>query len=222
MKKFILILTCLLSLFSRAAVAVDPVSLPFTYSGITFNHAFTFVNSGVTHVCYFKNPTFFSMYAYPTPYYPVESDAMYTPDGSSCGGTYLAHNARLIPFVTNPPYCAGCGIVMSCPLNQNTWSSFDMSIPSWWPTSGTNICGTTYYPNDNLYPTNNPSAQLTVNLSPSAGGDVTSSPSGISCGTSCQADFDLNESVQLTAYPSTGWVFRGKSAYRQSSYIHDE
>ncbi len=154
MKKIIMILTCILSLFSRAAFAIDPVSLPFTYSGITFNQAFAFTGPSGVHVCYFKNPTH-SLIEYPNLYYGVESDAMYSPDGS-CGGTYLSHNTRLITFVTNPPYCAECGIIMSCPLSQNTWSSSNMSAPDWWPTTGTNICGILYYPGNNLYPANNP------------------------------------------------------------------
>src|SRR5262245_14411729 len=51
--------------------------------------------------------------------------------------------------------------------------------------------------------------QLTVNKS--GNGTVTSSPSGISCGTTCQADFPINSIVTLTAAPAAGSTFTGWS-----------
>jgi hypothetical protein len=36
---------------------------------------------------------------------------------------------------------------------------------------------------------------------------VVSSPAGIICGSECQADFELNETVTLTASPASGWAF---------------
>lgn len=168
MKRIILLLTCLLSL-SHLALAVAPVSLPYTYQGITFNHAFTYANSAGTHTCYFKNPTHSSI-QYPAPYYGVESDAMYSPD-DSCGGTYLAHNTRLIFFVTDPPYCSTCGIVISCSLTHNTWSSFNMAVPSWWSAGGTSICGVSYYLNDSLYPPGDPDTPFVFPLQTTCDGN---------------------------------------------------
>lgn len=50
------------------------------------------------------------------------------------------------------------------------------------------------------------SFQLDVTVSGS--GRVTSTPAGIDCGSSCTANFSSNQSVSLSATPSTGWTFR--------------
>jgi hypothetical protein len=42
-------------------------------------------------------------------------------------------------------------------------------------------------------------------------GTVTSSPAGISCGTTCSATFSSGQSVTLTATPAAGWRFQGWS-----------
>jgi len=52
---------------------------------------------------------------------------------------------------------------------------------------------------------------LTVNKAGTGAGTVTSSPSGISCGTDCTELYDYNTSVTLTASPSTGSDFAGWS-----------
>lgn len=50
---------------------------------------------------------------------------------------------------------------------------------------------------------------LTVSRSGSGSGTITSSPSGISCGSTCQAPFASGSSVSLTAAPDPGSVFSG-------------
>jgi len=50
---------------------------------------------------------------------------------------------------------------------------------------------------------------LTVSSSGSAGGTVTSSPSGINCGSTCSASFASGTQVTLTATPASGWGFSG-------------
>ncbi len=40
------------------------------------------------------------------------------------------------------------------------------------------------------------------------GGTVTSSPSGVSCPTTCSAAFDLGTEVTLTETPTSGWIFK--------------
>ena len=51
--------------------------------------------------------------------------------------------------------------------------------------------------------------QLTVTTAGSGTGTVTSAPSGISCGTTCAANFPSGSSVTLTAAPTTGFTFTG-------------
>jgi hypothetical protein len=52
---------------------------------------------------------------------------------------------------------------------------------------------------------------LTANKTGSGSGTVTSSPSGINCGSTCSTTFDGNTVVTLTATPSQGSVFTGWS-----------
>lgn len=56
---------------------------------------------------------------------------------------------------------------------------------------------------------NNPQRTLTVGKNITAGGTVTSSPSGINCGSTCSRVFANNTSVTLTATPATGYTFTG-------------
>lgn len=55
------------------------------------------------------------------------------------------------------------------------------------------------------------SETLSVYVSGTAWGTVTSSPSGISCGSSCTHDFAYGTSVTLTANPATGYALTGWS-----------
>jgi hypothetical protein len=53
------------------------------------------------------------------------------------------------------------------------------------------------------------SSPLSVSLIGSPGGAVTSSPSGINCGSTCSANFSPGAQVTLTASPATSWGFFG-------------
>jgi carboxypeptidase T len=53
--------------------------------------------------------------------------------------------------------------------------------------------------------------QLTVNLSGSGSGMITSSPAGIDCGSTCSTTFNYNTSVILSASPAVGSTFAGWS-----------
>ena len=53
--------------------------------------------------------------------------------------------------------------------------------------------------------------QLTVTTSGTGGGSITSSPSGISCGTTCAASFSAGTVVTLTAAPASNATFGGWS-----------
>ncbi|MES2946425.1 MAG: hypothetical protein V4772_26455 [Pseudomonadota bacterium] len=48
----------------------------------------------------------------------------------------------------------------------------------------------------------------TLSVSVAGNGSVSSQPAGISCGTSCTADFAADRSITLTASPATGQVFK--------------
>ncbi|WP_417908499.1 M6 family metalloprotease domain-containing protein [Candidatus Electronema sp. PJ] len=52
---------------------------------------------------------------------------------------------------------------------------------------------------------------FTLSVSKSGNGTVSSTPSGISCGATCSADFTSSTSVTLSAAPDTGWTFSGWS-----------
>ncbi len=53
--------------------------------------------------------------------------------------------------------------------------------------------------------------QFTLAVTKSGNGTVTSAPAGIVCGSDCEADFDEDEQVTLTAAADTGWKFVGWS-----------
>jgi len=53
--------------------------------------------------------------------------------------------------------------------------------------------------------------QLTVTTAGSGTGTVTSAPAGISCGSTCSANFPSGSAVSLTATPDAGFVFTGWS-----------
>src|SRR3989338_4135291 len=48
---------------------------------------------------------------------------------------------------------------------------------------------------------------LTVAISPAGGGSVISTPAGISCPTTCTANFNSGTVVALTATPASGYTF---------------
>jgi uncharacterized repeat protein (TIGR02543 family) len=50
-----------------------------------------------------------------------------------------------------------------------------------------------------------------LNVSKSGNGTVTSSPSGINCGSTCSASYTSGTSVTLTAAPASGYTFSGWS-----------
>jgi hypothetical protein len=84
------------------------------------------------------------------------------------------------------------------------------------PTAKSIIDNNTYtsvnYTMDNSTPTNiDTTYKLTVELTGSGNGTVTSSPAGINCGMECSNMFDLGVVVTLTATPGLGNAFRGWS-----------
>ncbi|WP_296807961.1 hypothetical protein [Thiocapsa sp.] len=64
------------------------------------------------------------------------------------------------------------------------------------------------------------SGRLTVVQTGTGRGTVTSSPSGIDCGNTCEAEFDLGSEISLTAVAAPGSVFTGWSGDASCPYLH--
>ncbi|EGV20047.1 hypothetical protein [Thiocapsa marina] len=62
--------------------------------------------------------------------------------------------------------------------------------------------------------------RLGVSQTGTGGGTITSSPPGIDCGSSCEADFALGSEVLLQAFPAPGSVLIGWSGDPSCPYIH--
>ncbi len=77
--------------------------------------------------------------------------------------------------------------------------------------SGTGTCTVSITGNTTVTATFNRAFTLTVTKAGSGDGTVTSSPSGINCGSTCSASFDSGASVTLTASASSGSTFKGWS-----------
>ncbi len=78
--------------------------------------------------------------------------------------------------------------------------------------SGTGPCAATLTANTSVTAIFNVSSvQLTVQSAGLGAGTITSSPTGINCGTTCSAGFNSGTAVTLTATPATGSTFSGWS-----------
>jgi Divergent InlB B-repeat domain len=102
----------------------------------------------------------------------------------------------------SPGFCFGCG-------SQNYLTQFYAGKDSWAeadPVSVT-VGATTSGIDAQMISVNT----LAVSLAGTGSGTVTSSPAGISCGSSCSHAFTMGSSVVLTAVPSAGSSFAGWS-----------
>jgi hypothetical protein len=121
----------------------------------------------------------------------------------------------------------GCGVVFELTPTTNGWSetvlysfcSQSNCADGNYPSAGLimdgsgNLYGTTIYGGNNwgvvfelTLPSNN---TLSVFVVGSPGGRVTSSPSGINCGSTCSASFAAGTQVTLTASPAIAWGLAG-------------
>jgi uncharacterized repeat protein (TIGR03803 family) len=80
--------------------------------------------------------------------------------------------------------------------------------------SAGNLYGTTAYGGNSnnggvVFALGVANATLSLSLNGSAGGKVTSSPSGIDCGSTCSASFNAGTQVTLTASPAAAWSLAG-------------
>jgi phospholipase C len=77
--------------------------------------------------------------------------------------------------------------------------------------SGTSVCTLSLTQNTSVTANFSASPVLTVSLSGTGTGSVTSNPSGINCGQTCQANFNSGTSVTLTATADANSTFAGWS-----------
>jgi len=111
--------------------------------------------------------------------------------GTTCGGTFAKGTA--VTLTATP----SSGSIFS------GWSG---------ACSGTGTCAVTVEASASVTATFNlPPVQLTVQNAGTGTGTVTSSPTGINCGTTCSASIAYGESVTLTAAAATGSTFAGWS-----------
>uniref|UniRef100_A0A831U6Y1 Choice-of-anchor D domain-containing protein n=1 Tax=Geobacter metallireducens TaxID=28232 RepID=A0A831U6Y1_GEOME len=109
--------------------------------------------------------------------------------GDGCSGATLAPSQSCTVQAVFSPSALGLqSAVLSISSNDPTTPSLDIAL------TGTG-----------LYPT------LTVAKGDTGAGTVTSSPAGISCGTTCSGSFATGSTVTLTASPEAGSAFTGWS-----------
>ncbi len=146
--------------------------------------------------------------------------------GSSSSYYYLSLSKNLATggTVTSSPSGISCGT--SCTTNSASYLSgtevaLTASAASGYSFSSWSSC--TAYGGDICYITMNSAKNVTANFTaytsgtyaltvsknPTAGGTVTSSPSGISCGSTCSYSYTSGTTVYLTATALSGYTFSG-------------
>lgn len=122
--------------------------------------------------------------------------------------------------VTSSPLGIDCGATCSASFDQGSAVTLTAApasgsrFGSWsgcTATSMPNVCQVTLDTSKAVTANFIATPTLKVTRTGTGGGFVTSSPAGISCGTSCAASFDLNTKVTLTATPVAGSRFVGWS-----------
>jgi phospholipase C len=120
-----------------------------------------------------------------------------SPAGISCGSTCTAN------------FASGTAVTLTAtPDSNSTFSGWSGAC------TGTAKCTLTITANTSVTATfaaTPPPVQVTVQLAGSGSGTVTSSPSGINCGSTCSASFANGTAITLTANAATGSTFSGWS-----------
>ena len=123
--------------------------------------------------------------------------------------------------VTSSPSGINCGSTCSATYPQNTVVTLSASPASGWTFSnwsGNCDSGGKVTMNANKSCTANfTRIQYTLSVSKTGSGTVTSSPSGINCGSTCSSKFDSGTSVTLTPTPAANWAFVDWSGHSDCS-----
>ena len=117
------------------------------------------------------------------------------------------------PIAFNPPFSTGQTYVYNpdtiVTLTPKPYAGYIFSAWGGGGCSGSGPCQLTMNADYNLTMTFTKLPTLTVTKS--GNGKISSSPSGIDCGSACSAPFNSGASVTLTANPDTGYTFAGWS-----------
>ena len=134
------------------------------------------------------------------------------------GTVNQAYSASLSGSGGTAPYTWSVSPALRANLSLDTATGAISGTPT---TQGTTSHTFTLRDNSNPPQTVQQTLSLTINPAPantrhltvnkSGNGTVTSSPGGISCGTTCEADYPINTTVTLSAAPAAGSTFTGWS-----------
>ena len=130
----------------------------------------------------------------------------------------VAENGTGGGSVTGSPVGISCGASCAAPYASNTSvtlttaANVGSAFAGWGGAcSGTGVCVVTMSAAQSVTATFNLLNTLTVSLTGTGSGSVTSSPAGINCAGACAAVYAANTPVTLTAAPSAGSTFAGWS-----------
>lgn len=143
------------------------------------------------------------------------------PDGGGGGGTLIEFTLTVTVVgegtVTSSPSGINCGTDCSQDFSQNSTvvltaeAAAGFEFTGWsGACSGTGTCSVTMG-NDQAVTANfeQTTTEVSLSVTKTGQGSVSSTPSGIDCGSDCSQDYALNTQVTLTATPDSGWQFDG-------------
>jgi len=190
----------------RGAVSAGP----FTQIGTTGSDTNSYTNSGLADA---------TNYCYRVRAYNSGGDSTYT--NVACGTTpaTLTVSKNGTGTVTSSPAGINCGSTCSSSYVSGTsvtltaTAGTNYSFTGWsGACTGTGSCVVTMNAAESVMATFTvDSFALTMTNAGTGNGTVTSSPSGINCGSTCSANYNNGTSVTLTATASSGSTFTGWS-----------
>ena len=167
-----------------------------------------------------------TMYCYRVRAYNSAGDSGYsneacaTPVSATLYTVTVSKPGTGIGTVTSSPAGIDCGAICDASIASGTSIALSAaaatgSIFAGWSgasCSGTGSCAFTVSANTTVTANFAPNSYvLAVTKSGTGSGTVTSSPTGVNCGSTCSATYNYNAFVTLTAVPSTGSTFTGWS-----------